>query len=185
MKLWTPPEGSFIRHGSAKNIYRVDDNSIAFRFTDHFSVFDIGRMPDEIPGKAAAVCACAVKSFRVAEEIGVPTHFLEQLDPLTVRVREAQIITDCDLTESDTSYVVPIEWIYRLRVAGSIDRDFRSKKKKPTDYGFPSDDPPAVGTPFPWPVHMSTTKFEVTDREIDEEEAGRMAGLSRKDMLQF
>jgi phosphoribosylaminoimidazole-succinocarboxamide synthase len=184
-ELWQPPKGSFIRQGSAKNIYRVDDTTIAFRFTNHFSVFDYGRMPDLIPDKALSVCACAVKSFGIATAIGVPTHFVEQLDPVTIRVKEARIITDRYLTTNDKNYVVPAEWIYRLRVAGSIDRDFRAGKKKPTNFGFPSNDPPAVGTPFPFPVHMLTTKFEDFDREITDEEAGEMGGLSYEDQLEF
>lgn len=31
----------FIRHGSSKDIYRVDKETIAFRFNNFFSVFDV------------------------------------------------------------------------------------------------------------------------------------------------
>jgi phosphoribosylaminoimidazole-succinocarboxamide synthase len=175
----------FLRPGSAKNIYRVDEKSIAFRFTDHYSVFDVGRAPDEIPGKAKAVCACAVKSFEIAKAIGVPTCFIEQIDPVSIRVKEVRIITDPALNEFTKNYLVPLELIYRLRVAGSILRDFKGGKKKPENYGLPAGIVPEAGAPFPYPIHMTTTKFEDIDRELTRKEALAMAGLTEKDELEF
>ncbi|MDP2708601.1 MAG: phosphoribosylaminoimidazolesuccinocarboxamide synthase [bacterium] len=174
-----------IREGSAKNIHRVDETDIAFRFTDWFSVFDVGRASYGIPGKAEAMCACAVKSFQVAEAIGIPTHFVEQMDDVTIRVKEAQIITDRALTVDDENYVVPAEFIYRLYVAGSIDRDFRSGKKLPESYGLPAGIIPAVGTPFPYPIHMFTTKFEDIDRELSDEAMCALAGLKIYDRDEY
>jgi phosphoribosylaminoimidazole-succinocarboxamide synthase len=175
----------FLRHGSAKDIYKVDGQTIAFRFTDHFSVFDVGRAPFTIPAKGLAVCACAVKSFELAKEIGVPTHFVEQLDPITIRVKEAQIITGRFLTDKDENYLVPVELIYRLFVAGSIDRAFQAGEKKPEDYGLEAGIIPKVGTPFPYPVHMTTTKFEKTDRDITTQEVCQMAGITIKDLSDY
>lgn len=175
----------FIRHGSAKDIYRADKTSIAFRFTNHFSVFDVGRSEDEIPGKAEAVCACAVKSFQIANEIGVPTHFIEQIDSTTIRVHEAQIITDRYMILADENYVVPAEFIYRLFVAGSIERDFQSGKKNPEYYGLPAGKIPEAGMPFPYPVHMLTTKFEKIDRDISVQQMCNMAGIDLKDQSEY
>jgi phosphoribosylaminoimidazole-succinocarboxamide synthase len=175
----------FIRAGSAKDIYRVDKSDIAFRFTDYFSVFDVGRASYAIPGKALAMCACAVKSFRIAEEIEIPTHFVEQLDPVTIRVKEVQVIADRKLTTQDENYLVPAEFIYRLRVAGSFDRDFHSGKRKPEDYGLPAGVIPAVGTRFPYPVRHITTKLERVDRNLTEEEVCELAGITIEDQDQY
>src|SRR4030042_2516036 len=175
----------FIRPGSAKDIFRVDSETIAFRFNDYFSVFDVGRSPYPIPGKGQALCACAVKSFEIANLIGVPTHFVERLDEVTIRVREANIITDRPLTLLDDNYVVPAEFIYRLFVAGSIYRDFRSGKKKPENYGLPAGKIPKTGTSFPFPVHMTTTKFEDVDRDMTIEEMCHMAGITLKDQYDY
>lgn len=175
----------FIRAGSAKDIYRVDKSDIAFRFTDYFSVFDVGRASYPIPGKALAMCASAVKSFRIAEEIGIPTHFVEQLDPVTIRIKEVQVIADRALTAQDENYLVPAEFIYRLLVAGSIDRDFRSGKKKPENYGLPAGVIPTVGTPFPYPIRHLTTKLEHVDRDLAEEEVCRLAGITIEDLGQY
>ena len=174
-----------IHRGSVKEKYRVGPGEIAFVFSNRFSAFDIGPHPQTIPGKAQAVCACAVKSFQIARQVGVPTHFIEQVDDVTILLHGAQVITDHHLTTRDTNYVVPVEWISRFRVAGSIDRDFRQGRKKPTDYGFSTDIPPVLGTPFPYPVHQSTTKFERIDREISQEESRVMAGLSVRDVEEY
>lgn len=175
----------FIRSGSAKDIYRVDKLDIAFRFTDHISVFDVGRSRWTIPGKARAMCASAVKSFQIAKEIGIPTHFVEQLDPVTIRVKEAQVIADRLLTTQDENYLVPAEFIYRLLVAGSIDRDFRSGEKKPENYGLPAGVIPTVGTPFPYPLSHLTTKLEHVDRDLTEEEVCRLAGITMEDLSHY
>lgn len=177
--------GSLIKHGSAKDIYRVSKEDIAFRFTDHFSVFDVGRARQTIPGKGAAVCACAVKSFHIAEAIGVPTHFVEQMDEVTIRVKEARIIVDRNLTTLDKNYVVPAKLIYRLRVAGSILRDFKADKKKPENYGLPAGIIPTEGTPFPYPIHHCTTKFEDFDRDLTNAGVCELAGITLDDQNQY
>ena len=42
--------------GSVKNIYQADDPALLwFEYTDDFSVFDWGKMPDPIPGKGEAL----------------------------------------------------------------------------------------------------------------------------------
>lgn len=178
----------FSRQGSAKDILRVDDESLGFRFTDHFSVFDVGRSKDEIPGKANAICACSLKSFEIARSIGIPTHFIERIDAVTIRVRECR--TDLPTLEgciamTEENYVVPLEWIYRLRVAGSILRAFRSGTKKPEAYGLPAGEIPEEGASFSYPVHMLTTKFEKVDRDLNKHEACLMAGISYVDHEHF
>lgn len=175
----------FVRVGSAKDIYRVSKTDIAFRFTDWFSVFDVGRASYPIPGKAQAMCACAVKSFQIAKKVGIPTAFVEQMDPVTVRVKEAQIIADRPLRLQDDNYIVPAEFIYRLRVAGSFDRDFRSGERKPEDYGLPAGIIPEVGTPFPYPIRHLTTKFEDFDRNLTNEEMCALCGITPKDYEQY
>lgn len=171
--------------GSVKSLHDMGDDTLAFRWGDTWSAFDVGKHHQIIHGKGRAICATAVKSFEIAAAIGVPTHFIKQLDEVTISVRKLDVITDRSLKKTEDNYVVPAEWIFRFAVAGSIDRAFRNGSKDPTDYGFTTIVPPDVGTPFPWPVHMFTTKFEKTDREIDEAEARRLAGLSIKDVEQY
>ncbi len=66
---------------SVKN-FRVDDPATAdelgrgaFVFTDDYSVFDWGKMPDRIPDKGASLCIMGAFNFELLEEEGVPTHY--------------------------------------------------------------------------------------------------------------
>lgn len=174
-----------VRRGSSKDIYRVGNWELAFSMTDDYSVFDVGKGPDKIPGKGASICACAVKSFEIAEKIGIPTHFIAQEDERTIVVREVQIISGIDISPREENYLVPLEFIWRREVAGSIEEDFRLGRKDPANYGFPPKTVPAFGTPFPKVVHEITTKFEPIDRKVTMEEACRMAGLTPSDLDEY
>jgi phosphoribosylaminoimidazole-succinocarboxamide synthase len=46
-----------------------------FVFTDDYSVFDWGKMPDRLPGKGASLCTMGAYNFELLEDAGVPTHY--------------------------------------------------------------------------------------------------------------
>ena len=52
-----------------------------FEYTDNYTVFHYGRMPDLIPGKGEAICRMAVANFMMLEAAGVPTHFRRFIAP--------------------------------------------------------------------------------------------------------
>jgi len=51
-----------------------------FRFSNRYSVFDWGKMPDQIPHKGKALCVMAAWNFERLEEQGINTHYLGLLD---------------------------------------------------------------------------------------------------------
>ncbi|MGZ0746785.1 phosphoribosylaminoimidazolesuccinocarboxamide synthase [Haloparvum sp. AD34] len=55
-----------------------------FVFTDAYSVFDWGQMPDAIPNKGASLCAMGAYNFELLEAEGVPTHYRGVVDPVAV-----------------------------------------------------------------------------------------------------
>ncbi|MCU4800405.1 phosphoribosylaminoimidazolesuccinocarboxamide synthase [Halobacteria archaeon HArc-gm2] len=62
--------------------FRVDEPATAadlgrgaFVFTDDYSVFDWGKMPDEIPDKGASLCTMGAFNFELLVDEGVPTHY--------------------------------------------------------------------------------------------------------------
>jgi len=68
--------------------FRVDEPATAdalgrgrFVFTDAYSVFDWGQMPDAIPRKGASLCAMGAFNFELLEDEGVPTHYRGVADP--------------------------------------------------------------------------------------------------------
>ncbi|AUX07870.1 phosphoribosylaminoimidazole-succinocarboxamide synthase [Halalkaliarchaeum desulfuricum] len=46
-----------------------------FYFTDAYSVFDWGQMPDPIPNKGASLCVMGADNFERLETEGIPTHY--------------------------------------------------------------------------------------------------------------
>ncbi|MGB8781199.1 MAG: phosphoribosylaminoimidazolesuccinocarboxamide synthase, partial [Candidatus Bathyarchaeia archaeon] len=46
-----------------------------FHFSDRYSVFDWGEMPDRIAGKGAALCLMGAYCFERLEEKGIRTHY--------------------------------------------------------------------------------------------------------------
>ena len=52
-----------------------------FAFTDAYSVFDWGQMPDPIPNKGASLCTMGAFNFELLEDAGVPTHYRGVVDP--------------------------------------------------------------------------------------------------------
>src|SRR3989304_2507606 len=46
-----------------------------FHFSDRYSVFDWGEMPDQIEGKGKALCLMGAYCFERLEERGVKTHY--------------------------------------------------------------------------------------------------------------
>lgn len=68
--------------------FRVDEPATAdslgrgrFVFTDAYSVFDWGQMPDAIPRKGASLCAMGAFNFELLEDEGIPTHYRGVADP--------------------------------------------------------------------------------------------------------
>jgi len=62
-----------------------------FEYTDNFTVFHYGRMPDLIPGKGEATCRMAVCNFMMLETAGVPTHFRRFIAPNRIEFDLARV----------------------------------------------------------------------------------------------
>ncbi len=191
--------------GSVKTL-RVDEPASsrslgtgAFVFSDDYSVFDWGKMPDTIDGKGAALCATGAYTFELLEDEGVPTHYRGVVqDGEAVAFDEADRPTDrmaIELTqvpdlpfddsageydydtfheEGGDNYLVPLEVVFRNAVPpGSSLR----ARRHPTDLGLDLDDWPDETVELDEPVVEFSTKFEKKDRYLGEDEARRVSGL--------
>ena len=181
-----------------------------FVFTDAYSVFDWGQMPDAIPQKGASLCTMGAFNFELLEEVGVPTHYVGVVDaagevgPLS-RCTEAPTEMTIELTQvpdlpylggsaADGAYdydayheaaadnfLIPLEIVFRNTVpVGSSLR----RRGTPADYGLALDDWPAEKVDLPEPVVEFSTKYEEQDRYLSREEADRIAGIADIDALE-
>jgi len=166
------------RLGSTRIMTPVEPGVIALQYTDSWSAFDRGSSPQTIPGIGAARCACAVKSFRLAAEAGLPTHFLEQVDPVTVHVQEFSVPSRKSLSGEVQGRVLDAEWLWRAYVYGSLLERIQKGKADPVSLGFAPGAVVTEGTKLPHLIQECTTKFEPTDRHLTDAEARERTGLT-------
>ncbi len=173
----------------------------AFVFTDAYSIFDWGPMPDSIPGKGASLCTMGAFNFERLEGEGVPTHYrgVGESARALAGMREPPREMAIDLTqvpdlprtgreydyeayhaEAGENYLVPLEIVFRNRVpVGSSLR----RRSEPTDHGLSFEEWPPDTVELAEPVVEFSTKYEESDRYLDREEAEEIAGRAALDEL--
>jgi phosphoribosylaminoimidazole-succinocarboxamide synthase len=181
-----------------------------FLFSDRYSVFDWGEMPDHIDDKGAALCLMGACCFEQLEKIGVKTHYrglvnesgkvvkvadLKQpsntMEVALVNVYKPQtsisngkIVHDYSVyTSSLKNCLIPLEIIYRngLPEGSSIFKRLAQGKITLKDLGL--DHPPEPGENLAKPIFDVSTKLEETDRYLTWAEAQRIAGLIDQELL--
>jgi len=175
-----------------------------FHFSDRYSVFDWGEMPDHIEGKGAALCLMGAYCFEKLEEKGIKTHYrglitkdgkkryfdeLEEptnimefdlvnvLKPKPVIVGGKLSYDYSMFTPNLANFLIPFEIIYRngLPPGSSIFKRIEQGLIKPEDLGL--DHIPKPGEKLPKPFFDISTKLEERDRYISWEEAKKLANL--------
>ncbi|MEM2319176.1 MAG: phosphoribosylaminoimidazolesuccinocarboxamide synthase [Candidatus Bathyarchaeia archaeon] len=180
-----------------------------FHFSDRYSVFDWGEMPDHIEGKGAALCLMGAYCFEKLEEKGVRTHYrglvdakgrvvcFDELEQPT-NVMEISLVNvyrprayveggklkyDYSVyTPSLTNYLIPLEIIYRngLPEGSSVFKRLQEGLITLKDLGL--DHMPKPGEKLARPIFDVSTKLEEGDRYVSWKEAQRIAGLTDSEM---
>ncbi|RZN49457.1 phosphoribosylaminoimidazolesuccinocarboxamide synthase [archaeon] len=164
--------------GSVKEISIINDDTLEFLFTDRISVFD-KVIPSTIEGKGETLCTEGAFWFERIESIGIRTHFKKRPSPNTMHVRKVDVIRDYDaIDETTTNYLIPLEFICRHYVAGSLHARLQSGALSPADVGFEDDHTITYGEKLPFPYIETSTKLEPVDRLLDEKEALAISGLT-------
>ncbi|MEW6069400.1 MAG: phosphoribosylaminoimidazolesuccinocarboxamide synthase [Candidatus Thermoplasmatota archaeon] len=170
-----------IKKGKVKEVYEINEKELEFFFTDNISVFD-KIIPSQIPFKGETLCRTSAYWFKIASKQGIKTHFIKLVAPNRMRVKRVNVISDyTKITEKTTNYLIPLEFIARYYVAGSLYDRVKSKELKSESLGFKSRYIPKYGDKLPEPFFEVTTKLEKVDREIELEEALRISGLSKEE----
>lgn len=175
-----------------------------FVFSDRYSVFDWGEMPDHIVDKGKAICISTAYLFEKLEALGIKTHYMgvvedgrakrlsELKEPQNVmefrlfRVIKPQVqgdTYDYSVYEKERgNFLIPLEVIYRnsLPPGSSVFKRLKEGSLKLDDIGLKEE--PVPGQVLDRPILDLSTKLEVTDRYIDWEEAMRMSNLEEQEM---
>jgi len=191
--------------GSVKSL-RVEESAKSsslgrgsFVFSDDYSVFDWGKMPDEIDGKGESLCSMGAYSFELLEDADVPTHYRgvvsdgevvalddtdEPTDEMAVELTQVpELLFDEETGEYDydafhdeggDNYLIPLEVVFRNAVPpGSSLRS----RFEPSEVGVEADDWSDETVALDEPLVEFSTKFEEKDRYLNDKEARRVSGL--------
>ena len=179
-----------------------------FHFSDRYSVFDWGEMPDHIEGKGEALCLMGAYCFERLEKKGVKTHYRGLVDKNGKVLTFKELETPTNLMEVNLVNVykpetraihgkleydysiftpnlknclIPLEIIYRngLPEGSSVFKRLEQGKVTIKDLGL--DHYPALGEHFAKPLFDVSTKLEETDRYVTWKEAEKIAGLTSQE----
>jgi phosphoribosylaminoimidazole-succinocarboxamide synthase len=177
--------------GSVKNIYGTEGESpYVFEFSDRYSVFDWGVMPDQLDRKGEALAVMANWFFEQLKMEGYEHHALGLCDkngellpvggssrclavkPVVVPRGRPQYYE-----QRPTHTLVPLEILFRFGVPEGSSLIERSKDEQ-TRVELGLEIPVFVGQKFEHPLVEFSTKLESTDRMLSRREAQELAGLS-------
>ena len=176
-----------------------------FHFSDRFSVFDWGEMPDHIDRKGEALALMGAYCFERLEEKSVRTHYkglveengktamfkdlskpsstmevcIVSIHKPETRVENGKLIYDYSAyTPNLKNCLIPLEIIYRngLPEGSSVFKRLEQGKVTPQELGL--DHYPKPGERLAKPIFDVSTKLEETDRYLTWEEAAKIAGLT-------
>lgn len=178
-------EKKFLKKGKVKEVYDIGEDTLEFVFTDNISVFD-KVIPTEVPDKGETLCRTSAHWFEVAQSMGIKTHFVGLSGPNLMKVRKVDVIRDYSkLTPESKNYLIPLEFICRHYVAGSLLDRLKSGDVKPEEVGFPEGHVPKYGEKLPEPFFETTTKLEEFDMKLTIPEAIEMAGLTEEEFARI
>jgi phosphoribosylaminoimidazole-succinocarboxamide synthase len=176
--------------GSVKNVFIIKEptenefGAGLFEFTDDYSVFDYGKMPDIIPSKGECLCRMAVWNFEQLANIGIKSHFLKFIEPNKMGVNVVRVLYPGkdEITTETTNYLIPLEIIFRnsLPAGSSVFKALESGELTIEDLGL--DHRPEPGEKLDNPIIDITTKLEISDRRVKWDEAKQMSGLIDEDV---
>jgi len=153
---------AYIFSGKAKDVYEKSIDTLLFEFTDRVTAFD-GKKKSECHEKGEITCKVAEYWFKILENSGIPTHYIECPTSTSMIVKRLDI--------------VPVEVIWRNYVAGSLLRRYEAG-----DNLIPEDVEPKEGSLIPGGMIDFTTKFEIVDRPVNTDEIISNGWLSKEEI---
>lgn len=158
-----------------------------FRFTDDYSVFDFGKMPDIIPGKGEALCRMSAYNFSELNKLGIKSHFLQLVSGNQMKVKLVRVLypQKGELKKGMRNYLIPLELIFRNSLPDGSSVFKRLEKKETTIEQLGLTSMPKVGEKLAKPILDVSTKLEPTDRYLDWKEAQSLSCLDDRKMSEL
>lgn len=178
--------------GSVKNVRgSTSDDSLVFEYSDRYSIFDWGEMPDQISGKGAALNLMGYAFFQYLEkQIGLKHHMLELVGSGITNCCKVKNVKVVRPTKQGAVYnyrayqdrlvnaLVPLEVIFRLGLSkgNSLSKRFKTNPELVKQFGLTAV--PVEGALLEVPLIDFSTKLETGDRYLTYDEARTISGMS-------
>jgi phosphoribosylaminoimidazole-succinocarboxamide synthase len=170
-----------IRKGKVKEVFDAGGDELLFRYTDQISVFD-KIIPSLIPYKGESLCRTSAFWFKHCAAKGIKTHFVKLEAGNEMRVQKFHVPTYEELTHRSTNVMIPLEWVCRHYVAGSLWDRVKSGEVSAEDLGFVRGKEIKYGDELEEPLVEVTTKIEKVDRKLDWAEAANLARMTKEEL---
>ncbi len=186
--------------GSVKNLSVIEEPTEGksgiglFEFSDRYSVFDWGEMPDHIPHKGSSLAIITSHFFEILRKRAIPNHYLgvvsdgqafdfSKVDkPFnTIKVKLVRVIKpeiknklyDYSVYKNvSKNFLIPMECIYRNSVPeGSSFWERYNRREIKYEYEI------TPNVPLEKPILDVSTKLEETDRYMSWDEAKEISNL--------
>jgi len=176
-----------------------------FIFSDRYSVFDWGEMPDHIPNKGKSLCISAAYFFEKLKSLGIKSHYLGLLEDGNKLGRLSDIKAPVNIMEvkllkvlpplqkgshydysnyenENNNFLIPLEVIYRksLPKGSSVFKRLEEGSLKLEDLSL--KEMPHPGQTLNNSFLDVSTKLEESDRYLGWEEAQKIAHLSNNEL---
>ncbi|MBI5680094.1 MAG: phosphoribosylaminoimidazolesuccinocarboxamide synthase [Methanobacterium sp.] len=176
-----------------------------FTFSNRYSIFDWGGMPDHIDHKGKSIALLGAYFFEKLDELGISNHYMglmengdaknlsELNNPSKVmKVKLLRVITpkfennqyDYNIYSQNLkgNFLIPLEIIYRnvLPEGSSVFKRLNESEIIPEDLGLKN--PPVPNQKLKKPLIDFSTKLEVTDRYLRPLEAQEISSLSEEEL---
>lgn len=171
-----------------------------FHFSNRYSVFDWGEMPDHIDGKGASLCLTSAYFFEKLNDLGLKSHYLglienrerkklyklndvaDMMEIRLLRVIRPRVIDGgydySEFRKERLNSLIPLEVIYRNSLPEGSSVFKRLQNGSLSLKGIGLDEMPIPGQTLSKPILEVSTKLESTDRYVSWQEAREMLGLS-------
>jgi phosphoribosylaminoimidazole-succinocarboxamide synthase len=178
-----------------------------FVYSDRYSVFDWGEMPDQVPNKGDAITLLGAYFFEKLEENGITTHYnglvekdtVKKLSEIkkptnTMEIKLLRVINPhlkgnqynySMYQRKNTGILVPLEVIYRnfLPPGSSVFKRLNKGEISPKELGL--DRMPVPNQKLDPPILDVSTKLEITDRYLTWAEAQQISGLTNNEITEL
>lgn len=154
-----------IHKGSTKDVYQSGEHYL-FHFSDRYSVFDWGEMPDELMDKGLSLARFTKCLYRHLMTKNIPTHLLDiSTEDNAMAIKPFKVLRGLKALPREENLFIPLEVIFRLGVASGSSLLKRGAHFK-------------EGERFSEPMIEFTTKLERFDRPLTHEEARDLTGMN-------